>query len=320
MKKVLLAILAILLLGYGAYYSLKKEETKSTVDGWDTNFSIADTSLITRFFIAQKNGKSHHFVKQPNGEWKVNNKWQSEKKMAELILGTIHEIKLKAPVPKTMRNNIIKELASRGIKVELYNAEGIIKTFYIGESTSDELGTYIIMEGSEQPYIVHIPRLQGFLTSRFTVNKTAWLDKKIFQSPVKKIISLKVDYPNDTENSFHILRDSSGFKINGIDDLNKKELNKYLKFYENREAEQIAKIQDKIGLNDSLSTVIPHAIIEIEDENPEHSNKITLYNIGNEERMLGYLNESDYYVGVQIYSFKNLLVKKAFFEKVKLEL
>ena len=321
MKKILLTIIAVLLLGAGAYYSLQKEEVKTTITGSDSEFSIADTSQITRFFIAQKNGMNHHFVKQKNGKWRVNDKWNADKNMANLILGTISEIKLKVAVLKSKRNMVIKELASRGIKVELYNKEGIMKTFYIGEATSDDKGTYIIMEGSETPYVVHIPRLQGYLTSRFMVNKKAWLDKSIFTSKLKEIVSLSVDYPGNEEQSFAIVRDSSGFKLENTSfEINTPKLHEYLRNYQYKNAVQLPKINDKKALDDSLAQVKPFVIIQIEDENPENSNRVTIYRIDSEENVLCYLNKYDTYAICQLYSFGKLFVTKESFKKVKLDL
>ena len=180
MKKILLATIAVLLLGIGAYYSTQKENTNTTILADDSNFSIADTSKITRFFIAQKTGANHHFVKKENGEWRVNDKWWAEKKQVEMMLGTIHEMEIKSAVLKSMRNGVIKELSAKATKVELYDEKGIIKTFYIGESTLDSKGTFIIMDGSEEPYIVHIPRHNGYLSERFKVIRKDWIDKIIF--------------------------------------------------------------------------------------------------------------------------------------------
>ena len=65
MKKILITVIAVLLLGIGAYFSLQKENTTTTVLADDAKFGIADTSTITRMFIAQKSGANHLFVKKP---------------------------------------------------------------------------------------------------------------------------------------------------------------------------------------------------------------------------------------------------------------
>ncbi|MCB9291126.1 MAG: hypothetical protein H6560_27725 [Lewinellaceae bacterium] len=49
---------------------------------------------------------------------------------------------------------MVESLATEGMKVELYDKDGgLLKAYYVGGSTSDERGTYMIMEGAEQPYV-----------------------------------------------------------------------------------------------------------------------------------------------------------------------
>ena len=61
-----------------------------------------------------------------------------------------------------------------------------IKTIYIGGETADQLGTYMMISGAKEPYIVHIPGFNGYLSSRFLCKKEAWRSKKIFTKKVTK--------------------------------------------------------------------------------------------------------------------------------------
>lgn len=313
MKKTLLGLIAVLLLGVGAYYSFWDNTSKTTMDVAETDFAVTDTSQITRFFIAKKNGSNYHFKRQSDGEWLVNDKWQAEKNQVRMLLGTIHEMRVKAPVPKGMRNGVIKTLAAKGVKVELYNKEGLIKTFYVGDYTADEMGTFFIMEGSEQPYIVHIPRFNGYLTGRFHVKKDDFIDQIIFGSSRKNIKRVTVNYPANAEAGFEII---DGV-VQGVDDPDSITVNRYLVGYSNIHSEQLATVNDKAYVDDSLSRVTPMAEIELEDIKPEKSRKILLYKIDNPDKMLGYITTTDTYVWVQYFAFNKLLVQKSNFEKKK---
>jgi hypothetical protein len=45
----------------------------------------------------------------------------------------------------------MKAIAAKGIKVEIYTAEGLSKTIYVGGPTQDQLGTFMYLENSDSP-------------------------------------------------------------------------------------------------------------------------------------------------------------------------
>lgn len=316
MKKTLLGLIAVLLLGVGAYFAMQEKEVTSTINGSDAAFSVEDTSQITRFFISKKTGKNFHFVKQADGEWIVNDSWRAEKGLVNMILGTIYEMRVKTPVPKGYRNGVIRTLAGAGIKVELYNKEGIIKTFYVGDGTADQKGTYMIMQGSEQPYIVHIPRFDGYLTTRFQVEELAFKDKVIFEFTPQQIKSIVVEYPTGVRDGFVITRETVNEE--GIDAV---KVNQYISEFQKIHAEQFAVIKDEEMLTDSLSGVKPVAIIGVEAQDDSKSAEIMLYEAPNDnDRMLGYISATEQYVWVQYFVFGKLMVDKSYFAKPVVDL
>ena len=92
--------------------------------------------------------------------WVVNNKYEVRKDAINTILTTINQIRIQRPVSKNAFDNVIKNLATTGVKIEIYtNQETPNKTYTIGSSTSNHLGTYMFLSGSEIPFITHIPFL-----------------------------------------------------------------------------------------------------------------------------------------------------------------
>lgn len=318
MKKTIIALIAVLILGVGAYYSLQNKDKNSTLKVEETDFSVTDTSQITRFFIARKNGQSFHFKKQNNGDWQVNDSWKANPVMVKMLLGTFSEMRVKSIVPKGMRNGVITTLAGQGVKVELYNKEGMMKTFYVGDYTADEKGTYFIMDGSEQPYIVHIPRFQGYLTGRFLVSKKDFLDQAIFSSRRDDIKSISVEYPSENEKSISIIDG----QINDVQNIDTLKLKQYLLHYSKIYSESIIAVETErqIEYTDSIKSLTPKCIISLEDKFPTLSNKIHLYDVNNKEKMLGYMPSKEQFVWVQYYVLKRIMVDKSYFEKTVLDL
>ena len=68
----------------------------------------------------------------------------------------------------------------------------------------DERGTILMMEGSEQPYVVHIPGFVGQIRLTFLMGDDDWRDKAIFREKPEEIQSVYVEYPQRKNESFKL--------------------------------------------------------------------------------------------------------------------
>ena len=140
------------------------------------------------------------------------------------MLQTLNKVDIKEPVSKAARNNIIRLMAGKSIKVEIYQMvyrinilnkirlfphEKLTKTYFIGDATMDNRGTYMLMQGSEQPYIVYIPGFKGYVAARYSPYESDWRGHSLFKFRVPDISSLEVRYSGNPENSFKISNDGS---------------------------------------------------------------------------------------------------------------
>ena len=187
-------------------------DNKSTIT-LENNFSISDTASISKIFIADRNGITITLNRNKNS-WLVNNKYEVRKDAIETILATINQIKIKRPVSKNAFDNVIRNLATTGVKVEIYTDQEVpIKTYTIGSSTSNHLGTYMYLAGSESPFVVHIPSFNGFLSPRYgiqgnKISESDWRSTNIFNLKNKSISRVTVNHFQNPENSFTLITDS----------------------------------------------------------------------------------------------------------------
>ena len=76
-------------------------------------------------------------------------------------------------------------LSVRHKKVEIFTTDGEnpIKTWYVGSSTKDHLGTYMLLQNKQQkssvPYITYKPGFYGTLDVRFFTNWKEWRSSNI---------------------------------------------------------------------------------------------------------------------------------------------
>lgn len=220
MKKYRNLIFIILILGIIILFFVIKNKN-STLKKELSEFSIKDTASITRIFVADKEGRSTLLEKQSPTYWLINGKHKAELQNINILLKTFFRMEVRSPVALAARNNIIENIASLGRKVEVYqtayriNLFGKIKwfpynkkvkTIYVGEATMDNQGTFMLIENSTSPYIVHIPGFRGYLTSRFSTNPDDYRDRKIITLRPNQIKHIKIEFPGHEEESYEVIK------------------------------------------------------------------------------------------------------------------
>lgn len=189
----------------------------SSLHSKETEFAISDTSSVTKIFIADKHDRTVVLTKMP-GHWNLNGKYNAHEENVRMLLKTMNSIRVMEPVSNAARNTVIKLLAAGGTKVEIYQMvprikvgsmelfphEKLTRTYYVGAHTQDNLGTYMLMEGSENPYIVYIPGFRGFVSSRYHAREIDWREHIIFKKRLPQIASLQVEIPSEPEESYII--------------------------------------------------------------------------------------------------------------------
>lgn len=201
---VLLAGITIFFI-YRTKYSTIKEELK--------DFAVKDTAEITKIYLADKEGRSITLTRGADKEWKLNDKFSPRRSNVLNLLEVIYKIDVRTKVAKSAYNTIIKSLASNGIKCEIYlnGKDKPEKVYYIGGQTEDALGTFMIIENSNSPFITNIPGFNGYLTPRYSTDETSWRDPSLFTYHPEEISSVKLEYANFPANSF-LIEQSKGMK------------------------------------------------------------------------------------------------------------
>jgi hypothetical protein len=207
---IVLAIVAVTLIMQNRKGTLKYEMGE---------FAIADTSTVTKIFMADMRGNQVLLSKSAPGKWTLDENLKAGNESINLLLKTMANIAVKAPVPKKSYNSVIKRLATNSIKVEIYQHkyridlfnsirlfphEKLTKVYYVGNPTPDNLGTFMLLEGSEVPFVVYEPGFRGFISARFTANPTDWRDHTIFKTNPTEIKSIKVEFPEHPDESYLI--------------------------------------------------------------------------------------------------------------------
>ncbi|MDR3046924.1 MAG: DUF4340 domain-containing protein [Bacteroidales bacterium] len=182
-------------------------------------FAVKDTSEITKIFMADKYGNIVT-LKRLSGGWTVNDSLQGMNIMIEALLKVMKNLRVKNAVANSATSAVNGIIATEGIKVEIYakrplfklfslkfgEKEKLIKTYFMGPSTQDNMANFAYLEGMKEPHVVYIPGFRGYLTPQFNPDPYVWITHQIFATKITRIDTLKVvDFMNPEE-SFKIVK------------------------------------------------------------------------------------------------------------------
>jgi len=172
----------------------------------EISFAVADTGSITKIFLADPGDRQLLLERKSHNSWTLDGKERARQDAIDMLLKTIKRIRVKRPVAHAEVNNVIKELAVKHTKVEIYtkDPEKPVKVYYIGGITLDNRGNNMLLEGAENPYVVHLPGFSGIVSSRYFMKKEDWRDRSVFRYLPKDISFIEVNYPEKPEDGFRL--------------------------------------------------------------------------------------------------------------------
>lgn len=220
MNRTLILLIAFLLLGGGVlWYLTGGEDEKTTLAGAGRAFAVKDIEDVHKIFIADRRGE-RTTLERRDGYWLYNGRYKARPSVMKPLLDAIARVQIKYKPPQAAVENMVHALATEGIKVELYGKRGeLLKAYYVGGSTSDERGTYIIMEGAEEPYVAELPAWEGNLSVRFRRYGDEWRDKTLFSEEVENIQSVSIEYPKQRDQSFILESTAGGYEVRPFYDI-----------------------------------------------------------------------------------------------------
>ncbi|MCB0794846.1 MAG: hypothetical protein KDB88_08925 [Flavobacteriales bacterium] len=204
MKRLLLLFVVLVVLGSIAWW-LQARRPSGTLAGALTDFAIEDTASVDRIFIAEKDGRTVDLRREADG-WTANGVFRANPDPINLLLKTFLRVELRAPVPKSAEPNVLRLMASTARKVEIYtggDAPG--KIWYVGHSTKDHVGTYMVLEipgqgRSNVPFIMGMSGFTGFLTTRFHANLDDWRSTNVFVYPeIRTIAKIRSEHADPSD-------------------------------------------------------------------------------------------------------------------------
>jgi hypothetical protein len=348
MKKNRYIVILVILLAVVALVLVLNNST-NTFRRSMSDFAVADSSTVTKIFMSDKNNNSVKLTRTGAGNWVLNDTYPALKFNIDLMLKTMTDIQVKAPVAIAAYNTIVKHLAVNGVKVEVYQMvyrldfmglkwfphEKLTKVYYIGGATPDNQASYALMENSEEPYVIYLPGLRGFVTPRFSTIEKYWRDLTVFRSNIEEIRKVKFDVPDIPEYSFEVTLDRGRLKSfisladnKPMPDLDTLKVLNFLSGFRIVNFEAFLNDMDK-HTRDSVLSSHPFIIITLTDTlnkttvvktyhkpnlfgQKDYQGRVLPYD---PDRLYAMVNDGKDFVLIQYFAFNKILRPKPYFKK-----
>lgn len=210
MKRIIIIILGVaLLVGLGIFTSqLISKKGKSDEQLAAFNFEIKDTASVNKIIITEPNGMEMTLVR--NGSTWTDDKGQCVQPVLVFnILEALYNVRFKGYIPENSMKTVINRISTLGIKVQYFQNDSWSKTWYIGGSTADHHGTYMLIESAEAgksdlPVIAEIKGMKGIIEPRFFADPRKWQCSGIFAYQMEEIAEVNVKFTGRPDRSFEV--------------------------------------------------------------------------------------------------------------------
>lgn len=318
------------------------------------HFAVENPETITKIFMANNNGYhvllTHDIENHSDSSWMVDEKYYASQPMIDMLLKTLTEMRIREKVNHTAMDNVIKDIATSHVKVEVYQMvygldwfghrlrlfkhERKTVTYYVGHETKDMTGSYMLRDGEKEPYVICLPGFRGMINTRFIADPTPWRSHRIMNIDVKNIERVQLDITDNPSQSFAVVRDGEGFnleisqnhvKVSSFDTARVAQL---LSSFTNLNFDEYAKAVPQVELDTTFSRP-PKTILSVTDKmgtvrevktylkysNPDDLKAMpdtSMYNVFDLNRLYAVIDNKDT-VLIQYYVFDNILQPASFF-------
>lgn len=205
MRNIITGLIILGILGGAAYFMMRSDsqENKIRTILKDRDFTVPRED-IQKIFVAHKSLKPYTLEKKGDG-WYYNDKFRVSDYVIPTVLAVFDRIQVNHIPPGPSVDNIVASMRRGGIKVEVYGKnDDLLKTMYVGSDVSQGNGTFMLLEGSSQPYAMELKNVNGGFRHRFMFTENQLRDRTVLAVDRDEVASFGVTYPNDPNQSWSI--------------------------------------------------------------------------------------------------------------------
>ncbi|MDP5171148.1 MAG: hypothetical protein NWR72_12960 [Bacteroidia bacterium] len=195
---IMLAAAILLAIVYVAFIN---KDRQSTLDPNEIDFAIADTAAVVHIRLTQtqegKDLSTVNMAKSPDGIWTINNAYRGFTPQIGHLLTTMSRLQVRESLTGKGEESAEKIISLMHTRVEVFDAKGPIKTYFLASSAKDNRGSVMKLKGADHPYIVERPDLQGFVNPFFTIDVDVWRERLLWRAKASELKEIRVEFTHD---------------------------------------------------------------------------------------------------------------------------
>lgn len=267
MKKIIILILGIAAIVGLTFLTLELSKDSKATDTSLIAFAVRDTANVDRIEIYDTyKDISFTLVRNQEGIWKDEKGNCVQQDIVKMMLETMVKITLKGYVSEAAMENMKKMMMANHKKVKIFKDGEWVKTWYVGHSTQNHMGTHMLLETpdlkSENPVIMGMKGFSGILEPRFFADSRRFACTELFSFKRNDLSSIELTNRVVPAESFKIDVNGTNYTVtsNGeaIKNINEDNLLFYLNGFEN------------IHFNQPNYTLSEERIEEIKSKKPDY--------------------------------------------------
>lgn len=207
---ILVSVIVAILAAAALVWILLKDRVEGS-GPHDSSYQVEDIASVTKIVMTDKLDNSVTLELLKDSSWSVDGKYPASQPQVERLLETLNKIRIRSEVNRNAVPNVLKDIASHGVQVDIYQNNQLTKTYYVGRETQDHMASFMIRKGDSIPCEVHIPGFRGYLTPIFTAEAIKWRSHNIVDLDVYDIARIELEIPQAPQESFAIVQKDKDF-------------------------------------------------------------------------------------------------------------
>jgi len=285
-------------------------------------FYIENPDEVNRVIISSEDGK----VKITKGDdgWFIDEGMKARNGAIEFLLKTLEDMRIKSPVSDNLFNELTADETTEHIEVEVYGKRRLIQAFKVYRNNNPEYPDIMQKKEKTEPYFMYIPGYDTDPADHFIADKKFWLPFTIFRLNAGQIATISMDYYNQPDSSFKIIRTGEGISFlskeyhdSSIDSL---ALGRYLSYFTYVPFEDY-EYNVSTEIKDSITESTPYfnlKLVTIDSDTIDlYTWKRILKNgnsiLADTDRMWGSLNGGEDLIIIKYYDIDPLIKEPAYF-------
>ncbi len=183
----LLILLVVMVIGAIWAFQYNPYAQKSTT--FDKQLFAVENPSERLTKISMQSEQMNTVLEKKEGEWRVNDKYDLDPSMKEVLMALIERISVKREVTGQEKETIKEQVLDTGIHVQIYGEEGLLNEFKAGGSLST-VSSYFVT--GDNVYAMHLPGYQSYVSGIFEVKENDWRDRTVFEGTWQDMVSLEI--------------------------------------------------------------------------------------------------------------------------------